>query len=88
MTGSRFTYATGRLVLWSRRPDGVDPQGQVLKTGALARLAMANPAAYDFWHWNCENFVNFLVGEEPRSDQIRWLGVAVVALTTMVALSS
>ncbi len=52
------------------------------------RLAMANPAAYDFWHWNCENFVNFLVGEEPRSDQIRWLGVAVVALTTMVALSS
>ena len=41
--GSRFSYATGRLVLWSRRPDGVDPQGQVLKTGAFARLAIANP---------------------------------------------
>lgn len=51
------------------------------------QLAMANPAAYDFWHWNCENFVNFLVGEEPRSDQIRWLEL-VAAMTTIFAFAS
>jgi hypothetical protein len=51
------------------------------------QLAVANPAAYDFWQWNCENFVNFLIGEEPRSDQIRWLGLA-AAVTTIAAIAS
>jgi molybdate transport system substrate-binding protein len=41
--GTRFTYATGRLVLWSTRPGLVDPQGEVLKTGAFDRIALANP---------------------------------------------
>jgi len=41
--GTRFTYATGRLVLWSARPGFVDPQAQVLKTGRFAHLAIANP---------------------------------------------
>ncbi|HAL38241.1 MAG TPA: molybdate ABC transporter substrate-binding protein, partial [Polaromonas sp.] len=33
VAGSRFTYATGRLVLWSPKPGTVDEQGEVLKTG-------------------------------------------------------
>ncbi len=41
--GSRFTYATGRLVLWSRQPGLVDEQGEVLRSGPLQRLAIANP---------------------------------------------
>lgn len=41
--GQRFTYARGKLVLWSPRPDLVDDQGQVLNKGGFARLAMANP---------------------------------------------
>lgn len=41
--GSRFTYAVGQLVLWSARPGYVDTQGQVLRTGDFAYLAMANP---------------------------------------------
>lgn len=41
--GSRFTYAVGRLVLWSPRAGYVDDQGQVLKTGDFAHLAVANP---------------------------------------------
>lgn len=43
VAGSRFTYAIGRLVLWSRQPALVDAQGQVLKTGAFERIALADP---------------------------------------------
>jgi molybdate transport system substrate-binding protein len=41
--GSRFTYAIGRLVLWSSRGGLVDAQGDVLRRGAFAHLAIANP---------------------------------------------
>jgi molybdate transport system substrate-binding protein len=41
--GSRFTYATGKLVLWSKQTGMVDGAGQILKTGDFQRLAMANP---------------------------------------------
>jgi molybdate transport system substrate-binding protein len=40
---SRFTYAVGRLVLWSAKADYVDAAGAVLKTGAFTHLAIANP---------------------------------------------
>lgn len=43
VAGSRFTYAIGRLVLWSRQPGLVDAQAQVLKTGAFDRIALADP---------------------------------------------
>lgn len=43
--GSRFTYAMGKLVLWSSREDGVDGRGEVLKTGAFRHIAVANPKA-------------------------------------------
>jgi molybdate transport system substrate-binding protein len=43
LPGSRFTYATGKLVLWSADPNRVDAQGAVLKTGGFRRLAIANP---------------------------------------------
>lgn len=41
--GTRFTYATGRLVLWSRQPGRVDASGAVLRRGGFARLAIADP---------------------------------------------
>ncbi|MGN6828715.1 molybdate ABC transporter substrate-binding protein [Paucibacter sp. M5-1] len=41
---SRFSYATGRLVLWSKQPGLVDAQGAVLrKAGAFERIALADP---------------------------------------------
>ena len=43
VAGSRFTYATGRLVLWSAREGVVDAGGHVLKTGGYRHLAIANP---------------------------------------------
>src|SRR5574343_991387 len=43
VVGSRYTYAIGRLVLWSAQEGKVDAQGEVLKHGQIRRLALANP---------------------------------------------
>lgn len=43
VAGSRFTYATGKLVLWSSKDGYVDAQAKVLETGSYAHLAIANP---------------------------------------------
>lgn len=43
VAGSNFTYATGRLVLWSAQPGFVDDQGEVLASGRFEHLAIANP---------------------------------------------
>lgn len=41
--GTRFTYATGKLALWSPQAGYVDDQGAVLKKNDFAHLAIANP---------------------------------------------
>ncbi len=41
--GSNFSYAIGKLVLWSAQPGYVDDQGAVLAAGKFAHLAIANP---------------------------------------------
>lgn len=41
--GTRFTYALGRLVLWSPRADPAVDRGEVLAKGDYRHLAMANP---------------------------------------------
>lgn len=41
--GSRFIYATGRLVLWSAQAGLVDDKGAVLNKGNFNKLAIANP---------------------------------------------
>lgn len=43
VAATRFTYATGRLVLWSATPGLVDAQGAVLAGAAFRHLAIANP---------------------------------------------
>ena len=43
IAGSRFTYAVGKLVLWSPATAYVDSQGKVLKQGTFRHLAIANP---------------------------------------------
>jgi molybdate transport system substrate-binding protein len=42
--GSRFTYAVGRVALWSPRPGVVDAEGRVLESPDFRFLAIANPA--------------------------------------------
>ena len=43
VAGSVFTYAIGKLVLWSRTPGLVDEQGAVLRKPSITHVAYANP---------------------------------------------
>lgn len=43
--GSEFTYAIGKLALWSADPNLVDKDGAVLKNGNFTHLSLANPKA-------------------------------------------
>ena len=40
---TRFTSATGQLVLWSKQDGLVDDKGQVLRSKNIQRIALANP---------------------------------------------
>lgn len=41
--GSRFTYAVGKLALWSAKENMVDAKGDILKTQQYSRLSIASP---------------------------------------------
>lgn len=43
IAGTRFTYAVGKLALWSRQQNYVDAEGRVLDDGKFRFLAIANP---------------------------------------------
>lgn len=43
VAGTRFTYATGRLALWSAKAHFVDTRGEILKTGNFTHIALASP---------------------------------------------
>jgi molybdate transport system substrate-binding protein len=43
VAASRFTYATGKLVLWSAQPDYLDGTPAALHAGKFRHLAIANP---------------------------------------------
>ena len=43
VAGSRFTYATGKLILWSPKAGNVGPAAKVLTDGNFYYLAIANP---------------------------------------------
>jgi molybdate transport system substrate-binding protein len=43
VAASRFTYAIGKLVLWSKQPGFVDDKGEILRSGQFQRIAVANP---------------------------------------------
>ncbi len=45
VAGTRYTYAFGRLVLYSKTPGLVDAKGAVLKSDRFAKLAIAEPTA-------------------------------------------
>ena len=43
VAGQRFTYAVGKLVLYSAKPGLVDAAGQILRSATYRHLAIANP---------------------------------------------
>ncbi len=40
---TQYTYAIGKLALWSTKANFVDSKGEVLKTGNFTHIALANP---------------------------------------------
>ena len=68
VAGSRFTYAIGKLVLWSAAPDLVDNRGEILKTGHFRHLAIANPktAPYGTAAIETLNKLNLLANVQGR----------------------
>jgi len=43
VAGTRFTYATGRLALWSKSLNLVDDKGEVLRSNSFYKIAIADP---------------------------------------------
>jgi molybdate transport system substrate-binding protein len=43
VAGSPFSYAIGKLVLWSAKPAVVDARGEVLRRGGFDHIALADP---------------------------------------------
>jgi molybdate transport system substrate-binding protein len=69
-SGSRFTYAIGRLVLYSSRPDLVDNRGAVLAKGGFAKLAMADPATAPYGAAAEQTLSKLGVYEEVKSKRV------------------
>jgi len=63
---TRFTYAVGRLVLWSARPGIVGDGGNVLKTDAFRHLAVANPRLAPYGRAAAETLAALGLGEALR----------------------
>lgn len=68
--GSRFTYALGALALWSSHANLVDPQGQILASGAYNKLAMANPKLAPYGRAALEVLQNLGLEDVTRSKRV------------------
>lgn len=68
VAGSRFTYAVGKLALWSARPGFVDDKGEVLKQGSFRHIALASPklAPYGAAALETINKLDLLRSLEPK----------------------
>jgi len=65
---SRFTYAIGKLVLWSAREGVVDAKGEVLKAGTFDHIAIANSklAPYGLAAQETLQKLNLLAALQPK----------------------
>jgi molybdate transport system substrate-binding protein len=78
VAGTRFTYATGRLVLWSAQPGVVDDRGEVLRRPGSGRIALANPKLAPYGAAAIETLkaLGLLQGLQPRFVQGENIGQA------------
>ena len=68
VAGTRFTYATGRLVLWSAKAGVVDAKGEVLNGGQFSHIALASPklAPYGIAAIEALKSLGLLAALEPK----------------------
>lgn len=57
--GTRFTYATGRLVLFSKTPGLVDAKGAMLRKDGFEKLAIADPKTAPYGQAAVETLTKF-----------------------------
>lgn len=74
--GYLFTYATGRLVLWSRDSSLVDGEGAVLRSRAWRRLAIANPALAPYGKAAVETLERLKLIEQVRPRLVQGENIA------------
>jgi molybdate transport system substrate-binding protein len=84
VNGSRFTYATGKLVLWSAQPGLVDAKGEVLRKGDFKKIAIAAPklAPYGAAAVETMNKLGLQAALEPRLVQGESIGQAFSFVST------
>ena len=78
VAGTRFTYAIGRLALWSAMPGFVDAKGEVLKSGKFANIALAAPKLAPYGAAAVETLtrLGLLAALEPKFVQGESIGQA------------
>jgi molybdate transport system substrate-binding protein len=71
VASTRFNYATGQLVLWSKQDGLVDDKGQVLRGKNIQRIALANPklAPYGVAAWETMTALGLLEELKPKMVQ-------------------
>jgi molybdate transport system substrate-binding protein len=71
VAATRFNYATGQLVLWSKQDGLVDEKGQVLRGKNIQRIALANPklAPYGVAAWEAMTALGLLEELKPKMVQ-------------------
>jgi molybdate transport system substrate-binding protein len=74
--GSRYTYATGRLALWSRDAKRIDGRGAVLSKGDFEKLAIADPAVAPYGAAAVETLRNLRVYGQLRSKLVQGTSIA------------
>lgn len=76
VAGSRFTYATGRLVLWSPRPGAFEDGETYLRSLAFPRAAIANPDIAPYGRAAREVMARLEVWDAAQSRLVRGENIA------------
>lgn len=73
---SRFTYAVGKLVVWSPQSDRVDAKGKVLNSHDFGYLAIANPKFSPYGRAAKQVLKNLGIWESLQSRTVRGENIA------------
>lgn len=76
MAHSRFTYAVGKLVVWSPNSDKVDAKGKVLNSDDFGYLAIANPRLSPYGRAAKQVLQNLGIWESLQSQMVRGENIA------------